>query len=633
MLYRYLLLSALVLAGCSAKNYQSTSTLSDYSGNEESAIASPKPEIVGESADEQPEVSEQSKEGADAKLTQPQEVLEQFPEVAPETEKIIPLVFNHKVNHYIKYFQTRGRKSFSLWLERSGKYIPPMKEILKEHGLPTDLVYMSMIESGFNVKARSHKAAVGPWQFIKPTAKRYGLRMNAWVDERMDPRRSTVAAANYMSDLYAMFQSWELAAASYNCGEDRVQNAIDKYQTNDFWQISELTLPRETRNYVPKFMAALIISKNPSKYGFAEVRYHEYEPYEVALVAPRKSLKDIAKIIGISPKALIGLNPALRHKATPPGSRYGINVPLGYKTIIAQNSQAISGLRNVSLLRAKGFGSSQHRVRRGDSLTKLSKRYKVSVPEIKMVNRLKDSTIRIGQSLKIPGRYGDAMKYRVRLGDTLGHVARRHGVSVKSIKKANGIRGSLIREGQILAIPTVSGIYYNYKKRPALTITKATKYEVRPGDTLGAISARLNVSVAALKAANGINGTFIKAGQTLNIPPTTMGRAKHAKTDAAEAETKAKKYTVKTGDTLGVIAQEHGVKLIALKSANDLTGSMIQIGQTLTIPNGVIDYRVRRGDSLWEIANQHSVSVDKIKRWNNLRSDNLFPGEKLIIYQ
>ena len=219
----------------------------------------------------------------------------ELPDIAPDDEKEIPVVLNSRVMHYMNYFQNRGRKSFSIWLARSGKYIPNMKTILQQRGMPTDLVYLAMIESGFNVKARSHAAAVGPWQFIKPTAKRYGLRVDSWVDERMDPKKSTEAAANYLSDLYAMFHSWELAAAGYNCGEDRVQNAIDKYQINDFWQISEFTLPRETKNYVPKLMAALIIARDPAKYGFVGINYHEPVLYETIRVTPQKKTERDSK--------------------------------------------------------------------------------------------------------------------------------------------------------------------------------------------------------------------------------------------------------------------------------------------------------------------------------------------------
>jgi len=274
----------------------------------------------------------------------------ELPDVAPDDEKQIPVVLNERVMHFMTYFQTRGRESFSIWLARSGKYIPNMKVILQQRGMPTDLVYLAMIESGFNVKARSHAAAVGPWQFIKPTAKRYGLRVDSWVDERMDPNKSTVAAANYLSDLYAMFQNWELAAAGYNCGEDRVQNAIDKYQINDFWQISEFTLPKETKNYVPKLMAALIIARDPAKYGFVGISYHEPVPYETIRVAPQKSLSEVARVIGVSPTKLKELNPALIHEATPPGNPYPIHVPPGYASIVTQKNQQIASLKNVNPL-------------------------------------------------------------------------------------------------------------------------------------------------------------------------------------------------------------------------------------------------------------------------------------------
>ena len=180
-------------------------------------------------------------------------------------EQEIPVVLNDKVQKYINYYQNRGRKTFTRWLEKSGKYIPMMTEILRQKDLPSDLVYLAMIESGFNVKARSPMGAVGPWQFIRSTGRKYGLTINGWIDERMNPEKSTVAAANYLRDLYNMFESWELAAAGYNAGEHRVQRAIDRYNNDDFWEMSRTrkALPRETREYVPKIVAALVIVKNP----------------------------------------------------------------------------------------------------------------------------------------------------------------------------------------------------------------------------------------------------------------------------------------------------------------------------------------------------------------------------------
>lgn len=576
----------------------------------------------------------------------------ELPDVAPEDEKEIPVVLNDRVMHFMNYFQTRGRKSFSIWLARSGKYIPNMKKILHQRGMPTDLVYLAMIESGFNVKARSHAAAVGPWQFVKPTARRYGLRVDSWVDERMDPKKSTEAAANYLSDLYAMFHSWELAAAGYNCGEDRLQNAIDKYQTNDFWQISEFTLPRETKNYVPKLMAALIIAKDPAKYGFVGITYHEPLSYETLRVAPQKSLRDIAAVIGVSSTKLIELNPALIHDATPPGNPYPIHVPLGYGTIVAQKGQQIASLKNVNPQIAKR--STTHRVRRGDTLGKIAGKYRTSVSKIKRANGLKSSTIRIGQNLKIPGRYAPTypsskntaytVKYKVKSGDTLGAIAAKHRVSASSIRKASGIKGSLIRSGQVLTIPRASGRYYGEDISPQKS-TKVAKYKVKSGDTLGGIAAKHRVSITTIKRANGIKGSNIRSGQILSIPYITNGT--YASSSGKPTSTKSSKYKVKSGDTLGGIAEEHGIRLASLKSTNNIKGSTIKIGQLLTIPgssNGSYisssssssngqpsKYKVRSGDTLGGIAQKHGVKLASIKSANTISGSSIRVGQILVI--
>ncbi|MEM7008401.1 MAG: LysM peptidoglycan-binding domain-containing protein [Thermodesulfobacteriota bacterium] len=586
-----------------------------------------------------------------------EEIFISLPDVAPEDEKEIPVVLNERVMHYMNYFQNRGRRSFSIWLARSGKYIPNMRKILQERGMPTDLVYLSMIESGFNVKARSHAAAVGPWQFIKPTAKRYGLRVDSWVDERMDPKKSTEAAANYLSDLYAMFQNWELAAAGYNCGEDRVQNAIDKYQINDFWQISEFTLPRETKNYVPKLMAALIIAKDPAKYGFVGIKYHEPVPYETVRVAPQKKLSDIARVLGVSSTKLVELNPSLIHKATPPGGPYPIHVPVGYASIANQKSQQIASLTNVNPNIAKRSGTFRYKVRRGDTLGGIARKYRTSVSKIKRTNGLKSNTIRVGQRLKIPGKSAPAYrassknklhtaKYKVKRGDTIGAIAARHRVSSSDIRRANNIKGSLIRTGDVLTIPGASGRYYG-DDTSAKKTTRTVKYKVKSGDTLGGIAGRHRVSVSTIRRANGIKGSNIRAGQTLKIPQITSTTYASSGSKSKGTKTKSNgsyKYRVKSGDTLGGIAQKHGVRLSSLKSANNIKGSNIRKGQLLTIPgsNGSYSksssssskpskYKVRSGDTLGGIAEKHRVKLASLKSANNIKGSSIRTGQVLVI--
>jgi len=185
----------------------------------------------------------------------------------------LPLALNDKVEHFITLFQTKGRATFAGWLQRSTRYLPMMHEVLRREGLPEELVYLAMIESGFRLHARSIASAVGPWQFMPATGRRYSLRIDQWVDERRDPVKATVAAAMYLKDLYGMFNGdWHLATAGYNAGENKIMRAMDKYDTSDFWELSKGSyLKRETKEYVPKLLAAAIIAKDPAKYGFAEV--------------------------------------------------------------------------------------------------------------------------------------------------------------------------------------------------------------------------------------------------------------------------------------------------------------------------------------------------------------------------
>jgi membrane-bound lytic murein transglycosylase D len=684
MFYRYSLPLAgviiLLLIGCGAKTYTAKSSGPVFSGIRlQDTQLNSEIKIVDEGSGKQA-----SEEDAKSSffILNPQvqgwktyyyieNIFDQFPDVAPDTEKEIPVVLNDKVIHYMVYFQNEGRKSFSIWLERSGKYMPLMKKILTQRGLPTDLVYLSMIESGFNVKAKSRSAAVGPWQFIKPTALRYGLRVDDWVDERMDPRRSTIAAANYLSDLYAMFQSWELAAAGYNCGEDRVQAAIDQYQINDFWQISEFTLPEETKNYVPKLMAALIIAKNPEKYGFVGLDYYEPEFYDTAMVPPQKSLYDIAKVIGVSYSNLTELNPEILHNATPPGGPYQINVPQGYASITSQKSRELYALKNVNPMIARVSAGGTHRVGRGETLSKIAARYGVSVASIKRANELRNSTIRTGQTLRIPGLsrpinyYASAgnisttVKYIVRRGDTLGAIAARNRVSIASIKKANGLNGHFIRAGEVLIIPGASGRYYDTQVETGNT-TKIAIYTVKPGDTLGEIAAKYNVSVTTIMRANRLPGFTIQAGQRLDIPYIASNGTYIAGSDATYADTlttaaqsqsatrTTSNYTVKSGDTLGEIAEKHGVTVASIKNANDMSGSMIRHGDVITIPSSSsvrykdpddtpvknsasTKYRVKKGDTLASISKSYGVSVGSIQSANNLNGSTIRYGQVLTI--
>ena len=224
--------------------------------------------------------------------------LEVLPKDRPKQaqEFDIPIVINAKVEQFIQYFQTTARKAFSNWLARSEKYIPFMRNHLKENGLPEDLVYMALIESGFNPYAYSRSKASGPWQFIYLTGKRYGLRSNWWIDERRDPEKSTIAAAKYLKDLYDMFECWYLAAAGYNAGEGKIATAMKRYRTEDFWELTKYRyLKQETKNYVPQMIAAALIAKDPERYGFVGIEYQEPLRYDKVRVPEVTDLRLIAR--------------------------------------------------------------------------------------------------------------------------------------------------------------------------------------------------------------------------------------------------------------------------------------------------------------------------------------------------
>ena len=309
----------------------------------------------------------------------------------------IPIVINAKVEQFIQYFQTTAKKIFSNWLARSEKYIPFMKNILRENGLPEDLVYMALIESGFNPYAYSRSKASGPWQFIYLTGKRYGLKVNWWVDERRDPEKSTIAATKYLRDLYDMFECWYLAAAGYNAGEGKIANAMKRYQTEDFWELTKYSyLKQETKDYVPQMIAAALIAKDPEKYGFSDIEYQESLQYEKMRVPALIDLNLIARACEISTDELKDLNPELLRGCTPPDSPgYEIKIPFGKKELFLRNFEAHQPIQK--------FKFKTHVVKKGETFSKIAKVYRVDVEPMLEINRIKKTTpMTLGMPLLIP---------------------------------------------------------------------------------------------------------------------------------------------------------------------------------------------------------------------------------------
>ncbi|MNS60500.1 Membrane-bound lytic murein transglycosylase D precursor [compost metagenome] len=249
----------------------------------------------------------------------------------------LPVTYNKKVSKWVAYYQVRGNKWFRNWLQRSYKYMPFIQAELKKAGMPIDLAYMVMIESGFISHATSHADAVGPWQFIEPTGVRYGLSKTWWLDERRDLRKSTLAAIRYMKDLYGEFGSWYLVAASYNMGENGLRRQIKKYGTKDYWALIKLNaLPEETQEYVPKILAAMLISKAPNLYGFRDLERMDPLEYEVVLVPGGTDLDPLADHLGVTRKALKDLNAELYLGYIPRQiEKHYIRVPKGASRFVA----------------------------------------------------------------------------------------------------------------------------------------------------------------------------------------------------------------------------------------------------------------------------------------------------------
>lgn len=343
----------------------------------------------------------------------------------PNTESLydnsrydFPIVVNSRVEGWIDYFTGKGRGHMERYLERSSRYLPRMKEIFKKAGLPEDLVYLALIESGFNLRAKSRAKAVGPWQFMKATGTRYGLQVDSWIDERRDPILSTQAAAMYLKDLYLMFESWYLAASAYNAGEYKILRAIEELKTNNYWRISDSNLiRRETKDYIPKLISAAIIAKNPHKYGFKDLSYQEPLEFETVEVSKPISLKDLATVLDCPKDEMLDLNPAFVKAVTPPSrENFIIRVPTGSKVLAERQLSTASPLTLPMVSESKSSskrGPSSvpvrttdgsfvyHVVQKGESLWSISERYNVTVQSIFKWNDLKKSRIFPGNKIKI----------------------------------------------------------------------------------------------------------------------------------------------------------------------------------------------------------------------------------------
>ncbi len=464
------------------------------------------------------------------------------PGLAQEDSSALPVENNEKVEACIGLFTGSQRGWMERALRRSGRHVDRMKQILREEDLPEDLIYLALIESGFNPYAYSRAGAAGIWQFMPHTGRRYGLAINWWVDERRDYEKSTRAAARYLKDLYSLFDDWYLAAAAYNAGEGKLQRAILKYDSTCFWDLSQYGYLRsETKNYVPSLLAALKIAKDPEGYEFTNLQYDPPLLYETVRVPDATDLAVIARGCGTSLSLLNLLNPQLQRGCTPPDyPDYEVKIPPGTKESFLAYYEQLDPKERLTFRR--------HQVRKNETLSKIAQRYGVSLNSLASMNRIRNpNSIRVGRSLIIPlpashsptepilqtratsgpARPADQASKKVvhvvKKGDTLWRISQRYGVSLSCLRTWNGLRNSSpIHPGQRIVVwrkePVTKNLPIVAKAEPVQKCGNEIWYTVKRGDSLWDIARTFEVTVAQISEWNGLNSRHpIRPGLRLRI--------------------------------------------------------------------------------------------------------------------
>ena len=370
----------------------------------------------------------------------------------------IPVVVNKSVLRNFNYYQNKGRKVMEIGLLRSGRYIAIFREIFQKEGVPLDLIYLAHVESLFKPHAYSRAKAKGIWQFIRPTGRRYGLKVDWWIDERSDLIKSTQAAARYLKDLHVLFQDWYLALAAYNSGEQRIKRILRRYGPIDFWEMSKRRLlPRETRNYVPSILAAAIIFRRPELYGF-RIKPEEKLEFEMVALKEQVDLRVVSELIDVQMAVLKGLNPELRRDITPfDHNDYQLKVPLGRGTLLQRKLASLPPEEKVQFR--------HYQVKHGDTLSLIASRYSASMQSIAQVNRIRNiHRLRVSQVLIIPSSgypSHDGAKisrnlpgaHIVRKGDSLSKIAQLYRVSIRDLLRWNSLQVTqVIYPGQKIKI-------------------------------------------------------------------------------------------------------------------------------------------------------------------------------------
>jgi membrane-bound lytic murein transglycosylase D len=400
-------------------------------------------------------------------------------------QRNMPLVYNDKIHAFINYFTVKDREYTRMMMRRKNLYFPLFEKYLAKYNIPDELKYLSIIESGLNPRAVSRVRAVGLWQFMSATGKYYGLHNNWYIDDRMDPEKSTDAACRYLRDLYRMFNDWELALAAYNTGPGNVKRAIRKSgYKKTFWDIYA-HLPRETRSYVPQFVAIIYTMNYLDEHNFINEGEEMLVRSDTVNVNKFVNFETLASLTGTCLDDLQKLNPAIQRNAVPEtGKSFSIRIP--------QEAKLQLELNRVAIL---------------DSVSKVGKK------EIELLAKNTEGST-----------YGrDRIVYKVKSGDVLGSIAMRHGVKVNDLKKWNNLKSNTIRSGQRLTVwlkPSLRNSVINSSttKTPVVTLNGSKTYTVQPGDTLWDITKKFQgLTIEKIKTLNKLNNTKIQPGQKLIV--------------------------------------------------------------------------------------------------------------------
>lgn len=483
----------------------------------------------------------------------------------------VPLIINTQVNNHIHFLTERRPEVMQSWLERSTYYFPMMKRIFAEEGTPEELIHLAMIESGLVPVARSRARATGMWQFMSRTGAAYGLEINWWIDERRDPEKATRAAARHLRDLYERWDDWHLAIAGYNISPRGLRRAINlSGGTRDYWNIYP-HLPRETRGYVPGFIAASLVAMNYEDFGFESPPATRIYEYDIVEIEGSVELSVLAEFAGISTRELRDLNPELLRFATPPGPNpYPLKIPKGQKNEFLTAYENMPESRRQTLV--------VHSVNRGETLGAIANRYGISVRALYGANANLSSMIHPGQEIVIPVPGGSDV-----------------AISANNPSRARQAR----------TLSSSSGSSASASAAPAPAGTVPLTYTVRSGDTVGHIAEWYNTQAWRVRSWNNI-GNVIRVGQRLKVYVPANQR-----------------------EHFSGIAEMSRAQKQQLLAERKRSG--IPENQVAAASGGTVNYTVRRNDNLSDIARAHGTSVNAIMQQNNLPNTVIRPGQTLQI--